>query len=235
MRLSCFRELKSSRAPRGRLKGFTLIELLIVIAIILILIAIALPNFLEAQIRARVTKANGEIRSLVTAMEAYFLDFQTYPNESEADWVGRPINERGLVRLTTPIAYLTAIPQDPFSGQDDQPIFYELGGAESIKLPQLIARSLDTWALYTRGPDAPNEDVKSANPHYEVPGDGEVNHYSPTNGTKSGGDIFHYGGDPFFIGVPISAADLKAAKTTPPTGLPVDGQIYIHKLPPGIF
>jgi prepilin-type N-terminal cleavage/methylation domain-containing protein len=52
-------------------KGFTLIELLIVIAIILILIAIALPNFLEAQIRARVTKANGEMRSLATALFDY--------------------------------------------------------------------------------------------------------------------------------------------------------------------
>jgi len=52
-------------------KGFTLIELLIVIAIILILIAIALPNFLEAQIRARVTKANGELRSLATALFDY--------------------------------------------------------------------------------------------------------------------------------------------------------------------
>lgn len=54
-----------------RRKGFTLIELLIVIAIILILIAIALPNFLEAQIRARVTKANGEMRSLATALFDY--------------------------------------------------------------------------------------------------------------------------------------------------------------------
>ena len=54
-----------------RKKGFTLIELLIVIAIILILIAIALPNFLEAQIRARVTKANGEMRSLATALFDY--------------------------------------------------------------------------------------------------------------------------------------------------------------------
>lgn len=54
-----------------RIKGFTLIELLIVIAIILILIAIALPNFLEAQIRARVTKAMGEMRSLSTAVFDY--------------------------------------------------------------------------------------------------------------------------------------------------------------------
>jgi prepilin-type N-terminal cleavage/methylation domain-containing protein len=53
------------------MKGFTLIELLIVIAIILILIAIALPNFLEAQIRARVSKANGELRSLATALFDY--------------------------------------------------------------------------------------------------------------------------------------------------------------------
>ena len=46
-----------------RRKGFTLIELLIVIAIILILIAIALPNFLEAQERARVVRANGHLRT----------------------------------------------------------------------------------------------------------------------------------------------------------------------------
>ena len=44
-------------------RGFTLIELLIVIAIILILIAIALPNFLEAQERARVTRAKAELRN----------------------------------------------------------------------------------------------------------------------------------------------------------------------------
>lgn len=54
--------------------GFTLIELLIVIAIILILIAIALPNFLEAQIRARVTAALGNLRTIQTALEAYATD-----------------------------------------------------------------------------------------------------------------------------------------------------------------
>lgn len=52
-------------------RGFTLIELLIVIAIILILIAIALPNFLEAQERARVTRAKGNLRSMETAVMAF--------------------------------------------------------------------------------------------------------------------------------------------------------------------
>jgi prepilin-type N-terminal cleavage/methylation domain-containing protein len=52
-------------------RGFTLIELLIVIAIILILIAIALPNFLEAQVRAKVTRAVAELRTVATAVESY--------------------------------------------------------------------------------------------------------------------------------------------------------------------
>ena len=60
-------------------KGFTLIELLIVIAIILILIAIALPNFLEAQLRAKITRVEAEFRTLATAIEAYKADYGKYP------------------------------------------------------------------------------------------------------------------------------------------------------------
>jgi prepilin-type N-terminal cleavage/methylation domain-containing protein len=48
-------------------QGFTLIELLIVIAIILILIAIALPNFLEAQERARVARGKAHLKTIETA------------------------------------------------------------------------------------------------------------------------------------------------------------------------
>ena len=66
----------SNRTPAS---GFTLIELLIVIAIILILIAIALPNFLEAQVRAKVTNATSEMRSLKIALVAYGLDHPFYP------------------------------------------------------------------------------------------------------------------------------------------------------------
>ncbi|MGI6458320.1 MAG: prepilin-type N-terminal cleavage/methylation domain-containing protein [bacterium] len=57
---------------RNGVSAFTLIELLIVVAIIGILAAIAVPNFLNAQIRAKVSKTESEMRSFVTAQEMYF-------------------------------------------------------------------------------------------------------------------------------------------------------------------
>jgi len=57
-----------------KLKGFTLIELLIVVAIIAILAAIAVPNFLEAQVRSKVSRAYNDMRNLATALESYRID-----------------------------------------------------------------------------------------------------------------------------------------------------------------
>jgi type II secretion system protein G len=60
-------------------KGFTLIELLIVVAIIAILAAIAVPNFLEAQVRSKVSRAKSDIRTMATALESYAVDNNGYP------------------------------------------------------------------------------------------------------------------------------------------------------------
>jgi type II secretion system protein G len=60
-------------------KGFTLIELLIVVAIIGIIVAIAIPNLLNAIQRAKQKKTMGDIRSIATAVEAYSVDFNRYP------------------------------------------------------------------------------------------------------------------------------------------------------------
>jgi type IV pilus assembly protein PilA len=59
-------------------KGFTLIELLIVVVIIGILAAIAIPKFANTKAKAYVTAMKSDLRNLVTAEEAFFADSSSY-------------------------------------------------------------------------------------------------------------------------------------------------------------
>ncbi|MFA4828050.1 MAG: prepilin-type N-terminal cleavage/methylation domain-containing protein [Thermodesulfovibrionales bacterium] len=61
-------------------KGFTLVELLVVVAIIGILAAIAIPQFAAYRIRAYNSAAQSDLRNWKTTMEASFADNQAYPS-----------------------------------------------------------------------------------------------------------------------------------------------------------
>ncbi len=149
------------KEKREAKRGFTLIELLIVVAIIAILAAIAIPNFLEAQTRAKCSRCKSDMRTLATAIEAYFVDWNSYTCTDAGDsWNVFS----GWYRLTTPVAYTTSIPADPF-GDARYPggslkrldPMYELGsgavGLGTTGTNFSNRRPSDTWEMSGAGPD----------------------------------------------------------------------------------
>jgi len=141
--------------------GFTLIELLIVVAIIAILAAIAIPNFQQAQVRAKLSRVMADIKTVSVAMELYRLDYGFHPLRWDASvlpfglrggegdflkWIRKDTGEIGGPGrlLTHPVAYLTDIPYDPF-------------GTRSVRkgqTPHVIrSREWDTVSYYYRGLD----------------------------------------------------------------------------------
>lgn len=110
-------------------RGVTLIELLIVVSIIAILATVAVPNFLEAQTRAKVARVLSDTRTMQVAVESYAADQGVPPRMT---FGGRPWYDRysgdGVVDqpisgtlgywITTPVAYLNRFDfLDPFVRQ----------------------------------------------------------------------------------------------------------------------
>lgn len=201
-------------------KAFTLIELLIVVAIIAILAAIAVPNFLEAQTRSKVSRNKADMRSIATGIEAYAVDYNKYPPPWDLNFAqtprtwgtfveisAGPFHSRASGYLTTPVAYMTSLPSDPFRANNrilvaanlltvkDRHIYFNIdyfyaGGVAPPPAQNNLTEAeklAGKWFLYSVGPD---------NDEFNTPAGGALvsrrvyRDYDPTNGTISLGNIF---------------------------------------------
>lgn len=136
-------------------KGFTLIELMVVIAIILILALIAVPAYRNMQVRAKKARAQEDLRNIATALEAFYVDWNQYPEQATAGEMsdavvaeltggrqgsGASINVSTATSATGesgPINYIDSIPGDPFN--PGHRYYYESSGS--------------VWYLWSVGPD----------------------------------------------------------------------------------
>jgi type II secretion system protein G len=203
------------RFARRKTAAFTLIELLIVVAIIAILAAIAVPNFLEAQVRAKVSRVRSDMRTYATALESYIVDYNSYPNDQD-NRLDHP-TENGFLKLTTPVAYLTTLPRDPFAQAIDtsnaandkaSPVYSMGSGADHAgwgnQPAQGVGGRVQSWLLISTGTDVfpvdQSDDSQRTDRWPWGAGPAPANPvvllaYDPTNGTVSDGDIYRAGGN----------------------------------------
>jgi len=204
-------------------KAFTLIELLIVVAIIAILAAIAVPNFLEAQTRAKVSRTKADMRTVATALESYRVDSNRYPFPDDiqggllltADPTRTFFETKITQRLTTPIAYISTLFDDPFWNAFEPSETYRPYHYTDRIYAETLSEEANTqefdafyfanffatkpsaqWYLLSHGPDADHDAGPSGGGTPGAPGhitgDG-VAAYDPTNGTISSGDLTLWG------------------------------------------
>ena len=181
-------------------------------AIIAILAAIAVPNFLEAQVRAKVSRVRADVRSTATAIESYKIDNNKYPPAAEypyaaytnGNYNGSYYSSRISSWLSTPIAYLTSMTNDVFvpagTHSASNPHWYRyiyfnyeemIAGVATPNQNFGRKEATGGWLFYSYGPD---QDTNQAAPKLGT--NGTFTRYDPTNGTVSWGNIIRTNASP---------------------------------------
>jgi hypothetical protein len=167
-----------------------------------VLAATSIPNFLEAQNRAKVARTKADMRSTALGIESYYVDYNKYPESvvgkeslngklpetHPAYWMPtfkgvENKNGEWTAIVCSPVAYIAEVPDDPFSENGEAALGYYTPDGKK-------------WILFSPGPDKdydidPEKDL-SGNPA-EALKKIEALSYDPTNGSISNGDIFYHG------------------------------------------
>lgn len=179
--------------------GFTLIELLIVVAIIGILAAIAVPNFLNAQVRAKVARSQSEMRNLSLALETYRLDNNMYPPTPNT---AGNLRFARLAKLTSPVSYMSTVPLDPFRqglNPEAGESFATEDSAYPLWDPSYANPRRHDGNTFQYIPDQNGRDAgfvlhgSMPDTDYEAAEGVPLHYYDSTNGTVSSGDHYVFG------------------------------------------
>jgi general secretion pathway protein G len=100
---------------RNRQSGFTLIEIMVVVVILAVLGALVVPKILENVDKARVTRAQSDIRAIQTALDLYRLDNFKYPTTEQGlqALVKQPVDP--TITNYRSGGYLPSVPKDPWN------------------------------------------------------------------------------------------------------------------------